>query len=48
MQVLGTMLSELRKVNEEKIVIVSNFTQTLEIIEKHCKREKYPFCRLDG
>lgn len=33
---------------EEKIVVVSNFTQTLDIIEKTCKKLKYPLCRLDG
>lgn len=27
---------------------VSNFTSTLDIIEAHCKEEKYSWCRLDG
>lgn len=42
------MLAELRETTEEKIVVVSNFTATLDLIEKHCKCEKYPYCRLDG
>ncbi|GAA5847167.1 hypothetical protein JCM9279_006118 [Rhodotorula babjevae] len=46
--VLGTMLAELRRRSEEKIVIVSNYTTTLDLIETHCKRKKYPYCRLDG
>ncbi|GAA5956650.1 hypothetical protein JCM21900_002326 [Sporobolomyces salmonicolor] len=48
LSVLGALLAELRENSEEKIVIVSNFTQTLDIIEKHCKKLKYPWCRLDG
>jgi len=42
------MLAELRRRSEEKIVIVSNYTTTLDLIETHCKRKKYPYCRLDG
>lgn len=42
------MLAELRHVGEEKVVVVSNFTTTLDLIETHCKRKKYPYCRLDG
>ncbi|GAA5889055.1 hypothetical protein JCM6882_009730 [Rhodosporidiobolus microsporus] len=45
---LGTLLAELRSTSDEKIVVISNFTKTLDIVEKHCKRKKYPFCRLDG
>ncbi|GAA5928218.1 hypothetical protein JCM3775_000545 [Rhodotorula graminis] len=48
LSVLGTMLAELRNRSEEKIVIVSNYTTTLDLIETHCKRKKYPYCRLDG
>ncbi|GAA6050956.1 hypothetical protein JCM3770_005342 [Rhodotorula araucariae] len=46
--VLGSLLAELRANSEEKIVVVSNFTSTLDLIETHCKRKKYPYCRLDG
>ncbi|GAA5972110.1 hypothetical protein JCM11641_002499 [Rhodosporidiobolus odoratus] len=45
---LGALLQELRDTSEEKIVVISNFTKTLDIIETHCKKNKYPFCRLDG
>jgi SNF2 family DNA or RNA helicase len=48
MLALGSLLQKLREANEEKIVVVSNFTSTLDIIEKHCKGNRYPFCRLDG
>ncbi|GAA5824225.1 hypothetical protein JCM11251_001575 [Rhodosporidiobolus azoricus] len=48
LSVLGTLLAELRSTSEEKVVVISNFTKTLDIVEKHCRRKKYPFCRLDG
>lgn len=48
LQVLGTMLKNLYTDGEEKIIVVSNFTTTLDLIEKHCKQSKYPYCRLDG
>ncbi|GAA5872054.1 hypothetical protein JCM3774_006594 [Rhodotorula dairenensis] len=46
--VLGAMLAGLWKNNVEKIVVVSNYTSTLDLIETHCKHHKYPYCRLDG
>ncbi|GAA6045127.1 hypothetical protein NBRC10513_007525 [Rhodotorula toruloides] len=45
---LAAMLAELRETTDEKIVVVSNFTATLDLIEAYCKRKKYPYCRLDG
>lgn len=45
---LGAMLAELWKSGVEKVVVVSNYTSTLDLIETHCKRQKYPYCRLDG
>ncbi|KAM0791915.1 hypothetical protein ACM66B_004169 [Microbotryomycetes sp. NB124-2] len=47
LSVLATLLKELRNL-EEKVVIVSNFTQTLDVVEKFCKQQRYPICRLDG
>lgn len=32
----------------EKIVVVSNFTSTLDVVEAHCSKSGYTFCRLDG
>ncbi|KAI8453075.1 SNF2 family N-terminal domain-containing protein [Phakopsora pachyrhizi] len=45
---LAEFLSVLRKKNEEKIIVVSNYTKTLDIIETHCRVKRYSFCRLDG
>lgn len=36
------------RARKEKIVIVSNYTQTLEIIAALCKTNKWPFYTLDG
>ncbi|KAG9010829.1 helicase [Tulasnella sp. JGI-2019a] len=45
---LGRLLRALRKHTDEKCVIVSNYTSTLNIIQKYCEREKYTYLRLDG
>lgn len=45
---LGSLLEALNQEAEEKIIIVSNFTSTLDIIEAHCTAKRYSFCRLDG
>jgi DNA repair and recombination protein RAD54B len=47
--VLSAMLECLRANNSrEKIVIVSNYTKTLNVLEKLCQRFEYSFLRLDG
>ncbi|XP_035212503.1 DNA repair and recombination protein RAD54B-like [Stegodyphus dumicola] len=50
MRVLEKMLTALfsQKKRKEKIVIVSCFTQTLNIIEDMCKKKNYDILRLDG
>ncbi|CDO95862.1 unnamed protein product [Kluyveromyces dobzhanskii CBS 2104] len=48
LRVLLSLLHELRSRTEEKVVIISNYTQTLDIIEGHCCSEGYTFSRLDG
>lgn len=45
---LDRMLHNLSTTTTEKIVIVSNWTSTLNLIQELCKLKRYPFLRLDG
>lgn len=45
---LDVMLAALKSSTTDKIVLVSNYTQTLDFIEKLCRKREYVFCRLDG
>ena len=48
MSLLAKMLKHLKKETDDKIILVSNFTQTLDLIEEHCKSKLYSYVRLDG
>eukprot|EP00557_Chaetoceros_sp_GSL56_P007354 CAMPEP_0176492250 /NCGR_PEP_ID=MMETSP0200_2-20121128/8886_1 /TAXON_ID=947934 /ORGANISM="Chaetoceros sp., Strain GSL56" /LENGTH=1191 /DNA_ID=CAMNT_0017889775 /DNA_START=1545 /DNA_END=5117 /DNA_ORIENTATION=+ len=50
MFVLYRLMKEMRKPGNgnDKIVIVSNYTQTLDLIGKMCRENSWGFCRLDG
>jgi DNA repair and recombination RAD54-like protein len=48
MVVLDRLLCEMRARGNERIVIVSNFTQTLDQIGLLCKERFFPVVRLDG
>ncbi|KAG9018091.1 helicase [Tulasnella sp. 427] len=45
---LGNLLDRIRNETEEKVVLVSNYTATLDVIEKFCSRKRYTYFRLDG
>ncbi|KUJ21111.1 uncharacterized protein LY89DRAFT_609528 [Mollisia scopiformis] len=47
-RVLDQMLRQLSKKTNEKIVIVSNWTSTLDLIGQHLASMSLPFSRLDG
>ncbi|KAK9808913.1 hypothetical protein WJX72_006358 [[Myrmecia] bisecta] len=46
--VLAKMLAKLRADTDDRIVIVSNYTQTLDLFAQLCRERQYPFLRLDG
>ncbi|CAG8436241.1 8031_t:CDS:10 [Ambispora gerdemannii] len=48
MQVLDRMLAKIKQETDDKIVLISNYTQTLDLFEKLCRNKKYGFLRLDG
>ncbi|RMY03872.1 hypothetical protein D0867_10544 [Hortaea werneckii] len=48
MQVLDRMLARIRQDTNDKIVLISNYTQTLDVFEQLCRSRRYGSLRLDG
>jgi DNA repair and recombination protein RAD54B len=48
MRVLDRMLKHLSRTTSEKIVLVSNYTSTLDLLGQHLSGLSLPFLRLDG
>ncbi|KAI9283803.1 P-loop containing nucleoside triphosphate hydrolase protein [Umbelopsis sp. AD052] len=46
--ILVELLAKLRQHTSEKVVLVSNYTQTLDILEVMCDEHNYKYYRLDG
>lgn len=42
------MMAQMWKKLDEKLIIVSNYTETLTIFENLCIKRGYPFIRFDG
>lgn len=42
------LLQTVRAQTDDKVVLVSNFTSTLDIIEAMMRKKRYPYLRLDG
>lgn len=48
MLVLDYLLAVTRSRSSDKVVLVSNYTQTLDLFEKLCRARRYLYVRLDG
>ncbi|KAF3435394.1 hypothetical protein FNV43_RR22483 [Rhamnella rubrinervis] len=48
MHVLARLLAQLRQRTDDRIVLVSNYTQTLDLFAQLCRERRYPYLRLDG
>ncbi|RWS15125.1 DNA repair and recombination protein RAD54-like protein [Dinothrombium tinctorium] len=48
MKVLDHILAMIKSQSKDKVVLVSNYTQTLDMFEKLCAMRGYRFVRLDG
>ncbi|GBF66046.1 DNA repair protein [Trichophyton mentagrophytes] len=48
MMVLDRMLARIRQDTNDKIVLISNYTQTLDLFERLCRARAYGCIRLDG
>ncbi|GMH34356.1 hypothetical protein BSKO_02190 [Bryopsis sp. KO-2023] len=48
MSVLARMMAILKAETKDRIVVVSNYTQTLDLVGTLCREKNYPFLRLDG
>ncbi|EPQ58080.1 hypothetical protein GLOTRDRAFT_36023 [Gloeophyllum trabeum ATCC 11539] len=46
--VLERFLHRIKTETNDKIVLISNYTQTLDLFEKMCRSKKYGYFRLDG
>ncbi|KAI0320767.1 P-loop containing nucleoside triphosphate hydrolase protein [Amylostereum chailletii] len=45
---LANLLRAIRKNTDEKCILVSHYTSTLNILEAFCKKKNYSYLRLDG
>ncbi|KAK7886769.1 hypothetical protein WMY93_026390 [Mugilogobius chulae] len=49
LQVLSDLLAAIRQISpSDRVVVVSNYTQTLDMLEELCTFMNFTFCRLDG
>ena len=48
MSLLEKMLGKMRSESRDKIVLISNYTQTLDMMEKMCRQRQWGVLRLDG
>ncbi|GAM18460.1 hypothetical protein SAMD00019534_016350, partial [Acytostelium subglobosum LB1] len=48
LQFLDILLQQIKSRTKDRVVVISNYTQTLTVLAKMCKVRKYEFFQLDG
>jgi len=48
LQFVDSLLGSIRKTTKDKVVIVSNYTETLQVLAEMCKKRGYGYFQLDG
>ncbi|KAJ3038307.1 DNA-dependent ATPase protein rad54 [Rhizophlyctis rosea] len=48
MLLLDRLITNMRRTSNDKIVLISNYTQTLDLMDKLCRMRKWGVLRLDG
>ena len=48
MTLLDTILANIRQTSDDRVVLISNYTQTLDLFQRLCDMRNYKWVRLDG
>lgn len=48
MKLLDTILANIKKTTDDRVVLISNYTQTIDLFQRLCEMRNYKSVRLDG
>ncbi|EFA83651.1 SNF2-related domain-containing protein [Heterostelium album PN500] len=48
LQFIDTLMQQIRNKTKDRVVVISNYTQTLSVLARLCNERGYPFFQLDG
>lgn len=48
MKLLDTILANIKKTTDDRVVLISNYTQTIDLFQRLCDMRGYKYVRLDG